>query len=156
MFFYLFLLLTLVPIVELALLFRIAQAIDWLPTIALVLVTGAVGAALARREGIKTVTRIQAELAAGEIPTAAMVEGVLILVAGLVLITPGVITDAAGLLLLIPPIRRWVGRKLIASFRKHVVVMNHEQPRTNGGFIDAEVTEVRPGPTDQPHPGDPL
>jgi len=147
MFFYLLLLLTLVPILELALLFRIARAIDWLPTIAIVLVTGAVGAALARREGLKTFARIQNDLSAGRMPADSMLEGVLILVAGVLLITPGVITDVIGLLLLIPPCRRWIGRQLANSFRKHIVVMHHSEMPGHSApedeFIDVEVTETR-------------
>jgi len=144
MFLFLLLLLTLVPIVELALLFKIAAAIDWIPTIALVLVTGVVGASLARHEGLKTFAQIQTDLGAGKMPAAAMVEGVLILAAGLVLITPGVVTDALGLFLLIPPCRRWVGRKLSEKFQRHVVIMHngdfYEKPDGDDGFIDVEVT----------------
>lgn len=159
MFLYLLLLLTLVPIVELALLFKIAAAIDWVPTIALVLVTGVVGASLARREGLKTLAQIQADLSAGKMPAAAMVEGVLILAAGLVLITPGVLTDALGLLLLIAPCRRWVGRKLTEKFQGHIVMMRpgdvHGGPPEGDGFIDVEVTDTRTEARDRrlDHPG---
>ncbi len=147
MFLYLLLLLTLVPIVELALLFKIAGAIDWLPTIMLVLVTGAIGASLARHEGLKTLTQIQADLGSGKMPAGAMVEGVLILAAGLVLITPGVITDAIGLFLLIPPCRRWAARILSKKFRGQFVVMHqgdsHSEHTVDDGFIDVEVTNVQ-------------
>ena len=96
MFLYLLLLLTIVPIVELIILFRIADRFQWGPTIALVLLTGILGAWLARREGLKTVSRIQSDLGRGVPPTGAMVDGLLILIAGAVLITPGILTDVLG------------------------------------------------------------
>ncbi len=155
MFLYLLLLLTLVPILELALLFKIAGAIDWVPTIGLVLVTGAVGAALARSEGLKTLAQIQADLNAGKMPAAAMVEGVLILAAGLVLITPGVMTDALGLFLLIPPCRRWVARILSDKFRGQFIIMHQGGvPGEQSGddeFIDVEVTNVSAEGTGRTH-----
>ena len=77
-------LLTVVPLIELVILLRMGAWLGWLPTLGLVVVTGAMGAVLARREGIKTVTRINQELARGEVPTAAMADGVLILIAGIV------------------------------------------------------------------------
>jgi len=147
MFIYFLLLLTLIPIVELALLFQIAEAINWIPTIAIVVVTGVIGVSLAKREGIKTFARIQADLNEGKMPAAAMVEGVLILAAGLLLITPGVLTDLFGLFLLIPPCRRSVGVALSRSFRKRAVLTGEsdlsdqvpEEP-IDDAFIDVEVT----------------
>ena len=125
MFLRLLLLLTIVPIVELAILFRIAEAFEWGPTIALVLITGVLGAWLARREGLKTLARIQDELARGVPPTAAMVDGALILVAGAVLVTPGILTDICGFMLLIPPCRGWIRNRLAKYFKSHIVVMHH-------------------------------
>ena len=138
----------LVPITELMLLLRIADAIAWGPTIALVLLTGALGAWLARREGLKVLVRIQQDMASGKPPTDAMVDGLLILVAGIVLITPGVITDCAGFALLIPPLRRMVRRQLGRSFSSRVVfthtihTQNMHPPGgpMDGGFVDVPVT----------------
>jgi UPF0716 protein FxsA len=73
--------------------------------LALVIGTGAAGAWLARREGLKSCLAVQAELATGNVPGRELVHGVLILLAGIVLITPGVITDAIGLALLLRPVR---------------------------------------------------
>lgn len=141
MFLYLLLLLTTVPIVELIILFRIADRFDWGPTIALVLITGALGAWLARREGLKTLSRIQSDLARGVPPTSAMVDGLLILVAGAVLITPGILTDLLGFALLIPPCRSWIRRRLAEAFKKRVII--HHQSTFDRGpdeFVDVEAT----------------
>jgi UPF0716 protein FxsA len=141
----LFLLLTIVPFVELLILLRIAERFEWGPTIALVIVTGAVGAWLARREGLKALSRIQTELERGVMPTTAMVDGVLILAAGLVLVTPGVLTDLLGLGLLVPPLRRRVRKRLIESFKKRIVVMHFGDQgpaRDDDTFVDVEATSV--------------
>lgn len=110
----LFLLFTLIPIAELWLLIRIGGEIGVGPTLGLVVATGAAGAWLARREGFKSWMAVQGELATGRVPGQELVHGVMILIAGVVLLTPGVITDAIGLALLVRPVRR----ALIARFRE--------------------------------------
>jgi len=151
---YLFLLFTLVPLVELWLLFRIAQETSFLFTLALVLTTGIVGASLARWQGWRTMARIQGELNANRMPADAMVDGLLILVAGLLLVTPGVMTDAVGFALLVPPLRTLVKRAAKAWFRRNFRVETVDFRTTfdagpNGGpadgdrIIDARVIETR-------------
>jgi len=110
----LFLLFTIIPIAELSLLIRIGGLIGLGPTLGLVIATGAAGAWLSRREGLKSWLTVQRELAQGRLPGEEMVHAVLILVAGIVLLTPGVITDAMGIVLLIRPVRR----RLIARLRE--------------------------------------
>jgi len=110
----LFLLFTIIPIAELSLLIRIGGLIGLGPTLGLVVATGAAGAWLSRREGLKSWLTVQRELAAGRLPGEEMVHAVLILVAGIVLLTPGVLTDALGIVLLIRPVRR----RLIARLRE--------------------------------------
>ena len=102
----LFLLFTLVPVVELALLIRVGGLLGLGPTLLLVLGTGAAGAWLARREGLRAWLAVRNELAGSQLPGESLVHALLILVAGVVLITPGVLTDIAGILLLLPPVRR--------------------------------------------------
>ena len=136
---YLLLAFTLVPVVEVMLLRELAERIDWWPTIAVVLLTGVVGAWLARREGFKTISRIQSDLAAGKPPTSAVIDGVLILIAGIVLVTPGVLTDLCGFGLLIPPIRRWVRGWLGKALRKRIVVI---RPGTQGSSADDQFIDV--------------
>ena len=149
----LLILLTVVPLVELVILLRLAEGFGWESTIALVVVTGALGAWLARREGLKVLGRIQSDLAAGVAPTDAVVDGVLILVAGAVLVTPGVLTDIVGFALLIPPMRRRNRRGLADAFKRRVVMVRGKEDLgpTGGGaggdeppeFIDVTATSTR-------------
>ena len=116
----LFLLFTLLPVAELWLLIRIGGAIGAGPTLGLVIATGAAGAWLSRREGLKSWLAVQGDLAAGRVPGTELVHGVLILLAGVVLITPGVITDAIGLVLLIRPVRSALIRRFRARFERQL------------------------------------
>ena len=81
-----------------------------------------VGAALARHQGLRTLARINTELSAGRMPTAELADGLLILLAGAVLLTPGFLTDALGLLLLIPLFRRVFKGVLTRYFKARIVV----------------------------------
>jgi UPF0716 protein FxsA len=108
----LILLLTIVPLVELFILVRLAQATSFLFTLCVVLGTGVVGAAVARIEGLRVLARMQEQLDRGELPADSILDGVLILLAAALLVTPGLITDACGFLLLVPPTRRLVRRWL--------------------------------------------
>ena len=105
MFFRLLLLCTLVPIVELAVLIEIGQHLGVLPTVGLVLTTGALGAALARREGIQAFHRLRESIGRGSFPGEAILDGVLILGGGLLLLTPGLLTDLLGFYALFPHTR---------------------------------------------------
>ncbi len=102
----LLLLFIIVPAVELILLIQMGQWIGTLPTVGLIVVTGIVGAYLTRQQGLQVVRRVQQEVQNGQMPGEALLEGAMILVAGAVLMTPGVLTDALGLLLLIPQSRK--------------------------------------------------
>ena len=108
----LFLLFTLVPLLELWLLLRIGAWVGLLPTLALVIATGMAGAWLARREGLRCWASVQTELAAGHVPGTELLHALLVLAAGLLLVTPGVLTDITGLLLLVRPVRRGAVRAL--------------------------------------------
>jgi UPF0716 protein FxsA len=101
-----FLLFLLVPLLEIWLLIKVGSIIGALPTIGLVLLTAALGAALARHQGLATLQRLQSTLARGEAPAIEMMEGVLLLIGALLLLTPGFFTDALGFACLIPPLRR--------------------------------------------------
>ncbi len=112
----LILLFTLVPLVELFLLIKIGTVIGALPTVLIVVGTGVLGAYLARQQGFQVWSRIQREMELGMFPAEDMLDGLLIFGAGVVLLTPGVITDVIGILILIPvtrlSIREWIKRKL--------------------------------------------
>ena len=113
----LFLLFTLVPLLELFLLLRIGAAIGAWPTVGIVVVTGLLGAVLARREGVRAWQAVSAELSAGLVPAVELLHGFLVLVAGVFLVTPGVVTDALGFALLARPIRsrflHWLRRRFV-------------------------------------------
>ncbi len=119
---YLFLLFTLVPAVELWLLINIGNQIGIGATVLLIVVTGILGAALTRQQGLKVLSQFQQQTAQGKMPTESLREGMMIIVAGAVLITPGLLTDLFGFSLLIPPYRRWLGRKLAAWLKQRTIV----------------------------------
>ncbi len=145
MFLQLLLLLTIVPFVELAILLRLADAFSWSATLALVIVTGIVGAWLARREGMRALSTLQREMAEGHVPADAIVDALLIFVAGVVLVTPGVLTDLCGFALLVPYIRSIVKRRLHRFFSDRIVTMRYDADAGHDGmnddiFVDVEGT----------------
>ncbi|HSH76792.1 MAG TPA: FxsA family protein, partial [Longimicrobiales bacterium] len=89
------LLFVIVPILELVLLIQLGRVVGLWPTLALVLVTGVTGAALARLEGMRVLFQFRRELAAGRIPGQAVLDGISVLVGGAFLLTPGLLTDIA-------------------------------------------------------------
>ncbi len=103
------------PLIELALLIKLGQLWGVWPTIGLVVITGIVGASLARIQGFLVYTRIQNELAQGRMPAEELIDGLLILVGGVVLLTPGILTDLFGFAMLLPLTRlffkRWLRRR---------------------------------------------
>jgi len=118
MFFRLLLLFTVVPLVELLLLLELGRHVGPLPTIGLVLFTGALGAWLARSQGAEVLARVRREFAAGRLPTDALLDGMLVLVAGAVLLTPGLLTDFAGFFLLWPVGRQIIRQRITAWLRR--------------------------------------
>ena len=116
MFFKLFLAFTLVPFIEIYLLIKIGGQVGAFNTILIVILTGLLGASLARLEGIKTMTKVRESLNRGELPAEEMLDAMLIFVAGVVLLTPGFLTDLTGLALLVPKLRYWFKRWLRRKF----------------------------------------
>lgn len=102
-----------VPLVEIGLFIQIGGVIGALPTIGLIILTAVIGVALIRLQGVTTLTRIRDKLNRDEIPATDMVEGLLLLVAAVLLLTPGFFTDAAGFLLLVPALRRPLAVRLL-------------------------------------------
>ena len=113
---YLILLFTVVPAVELAILIKVGQNIGLSYTLAIVIFTGVTGAYLARLQGFLTFIKIQEEVNQGRMPTDKLFDGVLILCSGLLLLTPGFLTDITGFMGLIPFTRnlfkRWLKQKI--------------------------------------------
>ncbi len=128
-----------VPLIELFVFVQVGQWIGYEYAIVLLLAFSVVGAYLVKREGLNAWRRAQAQLRAGEIPAAELVDGALILFAGALLLTPGFVTDLVGLLLLIPAMRffprRWA--------------RNHRVTRT-GGAVYGRVVDVRGRPRSAP------
>lgn len=116
----LLLLFTVVPLVELAILLQLGRLMGLGATVALVLATGIAGAWLARWQGLAVLRRVQVDLAEGRMPAGALLDGALILAAGALLITPGLLTDLTGVTLLIPPLRRRLGRHIADALRRRV------------------------------------
>jgi len=112
----LLLLFLLVPLLEIYLLIVVGGIIGALPTVVLVVLTAVVGAALARVQGLATLQRLQATMARGEAPAIEMLEGALLLVGALLLLTPGFFTDALGFACLLPPTRRLLSLWLLKRF----------------------------------------
>lgn len=130
MFARLLLLFTVVPLVELALLVQLGRWMGLVPTVALVLLTGVLGAALARQQGLRTLARLRADVDAGRMPADALIDGLMILVAGAVLLTPGLLTDLLGFALLVPATRRALRRAVRARFEHRFVVRSGTGPGT--------------------------
>ncbi|MCH7720738.1 MAG: FxsA family protein [Planctomycetes bacterium] len=139
MFLRLLLAFTIVPLLELALLIRIGEWLGVWETIGVVVLTGVVGAALARREGVRALGRIQASMNQGILPARELVEGCMILASGLLLVTPGVLTDVVGFALLIPAVRSRVGRYAREAVRRRMTIIDTSSA---DGFIDVETTST--------------
>jgi UPF0716 protein FxsA len=122
MFIYLFLLFIVLPVVEIVLLVQIGLATEWWVPILFIVVTGIVGTALARREGWKVVERIREDVRTGQMPADSLMDGFLVLLAGILFVLPGVLTDVVGIVLLFPPTRTLVKRAMAAWFKRNVDV----------------------------------
>ena len=107
---------TIIPIIEIYLLIEIGSIFGVLTAITLVILTGFLGAFMARMQGLQTLFRIQESLREGRMPSGELLDALLIVIAGIVLLTPGFLTDSAGFLLLIPTTRNsiisWLQRQI--------------------------------------------
>ena len=140
------LLLVAVPIIEIALFIELGGWVGLWPTIGLVIVTAILGGLLLRMQGFAAMQRLQSSVAEGGDPRGPLAHGVMILVAGLLMLTPGFFTDAVGFSLLIPPVRSaliaWVGPKLAAqAVYVGPGMQAQERPRRDQP-IDAEYVDL--------------
>ena len=120
-----------IPLVEIILLIWVSTRTHWSSTLMLVILTGAWGAYLAKSQGYSILARIQAETAAGRVPTAELIDGLLVLIGGIVLLTPGLLTDLAGFCLMIPGFRAIIRERVKKKFAAQV---GHFQMPTPGGM----------------------
>lgn len=139
------------PLVEIAGFALVGSLVGVLPTVALALATTVLGAVLLRIQGLGALTRIRATMDAGGTPGRDLVHGLMIGIAGLLLVVPGFFTDALGLLLFLPPVRELVWRFL----RSRIVVVDAAYSRSTAGFrrdgsrtidLDAEDFARKDGP----------
>ncbi len=105
-----------VPIIELVVIIQVGQVIGAWYTVALLVAISVVGAWLVKREGLGVIRRFRRQLEAGSIPGREIVDGVLILFAGALLLTPGFLTDLFGILLLVPPVRAVIRTAVLRRF----------------------------------------
>lgn len=109
-----------VPAVELALLIEVGRRIGTGPTLALIVLTGVCGASLARHQGLNVIRQVERETALGHLPGEALIDGLLILLAAALLITPGLLTDTVGFLVLIPGTRAIVKDVVRRRLAQHI------------------------------------
>lgn len=133
----LFLLFLLTPLLEIAVFIQVGGLIGLWPTLAVVIFTALLGAALWRAQGLATWARARASLDRGELPVREVTDGAFLLVAGALLLTPGFVTDAIGFLLFVPPFRHWLA----------AIVFRHLKSR-----VDVHVVND-PGAPHRPHRG---
>lgn len=164
----LFFLFIVVPILELAVIIQIGQAIGVLPTIALLIADSVLGAALMRSQGRAAWMRFNAALAEGRVPGREVMDGALVIFGGALLLTPGFLSDFLGLILLLPPTRALVRKVLVARYGSRLVATaaSGAQSRVFGfggacrpprgrsaghdDVVDADATEVDPRRTELP------
>lgn len=140
-----------IVVVEIAGFIMVGNAIGVLATIGLVFAAAVAGVILLRAQGFEVMQRLQAETEAGRVPAREIADGVVILIAAVLLIMPGFVTDIVGLLLFIPPLRDAAWRFLLPRMRMNVAAFTSARrgprPRYRGPVVDldaAEVSEPRP------------
>ena len=150
---FLFLIFIAVPIIEIALFIEAGRTIGLVATIAITIGTAIAGSFLMRVQGFAALNRFTQAIGKGEMPVTPVIDGIGILAAGLLLLTPGLFTDAIGLLLFVPPIRRWLGKWVFDRARRSGRVQfrsfGHGGARDGGRGGDGP--SPRPG---GPTPGD--
>lgn len=158
-----------VPIIEIVLLIQVGQMIGWLATILIVILTAFIGTSLLRYQGFGVMARASETLSAGKMPMEPVIEGMCLLVAGAFLLTPGLLTDTVGFLLLVPVLRiglaKWILQRILASGAINVSVFRSStdeggysesysdfssRPQGQDGVIDGEFERIdehtiRPG-----------
>jgi len=125
----------LLPLIEIAVFIAVGGAIGILPTVVLTVLTAVAGTIMLRQQGLSLVTRMQSELQAGQVPETDMMHGAMIVLASILLLIPGFVTDAIGLLLFIPPVREALAR-FIVSRANVVVVRSGQQGRATVVDLD--------------------
>ncbi|MEM6998431.1 MAG: FxsA family protein [Pseudomonadota bacterium] len=140
MFKLLFALFILIPLIEISLIIQVGQIIGAFHTIVLIVFTAVVGAGLLKIQGTSTLSRVQQQLEQGQLPAQELIEGVMLLLAGALLLTPGFFTDVIGFLILTPHIRSLFAVNLL----KYILVDRVNRYKSEDGtVIEGEYHEVR-------------
>lgn len=133
-----------VPLVEIAVFIQVGGVIGTGPTLLVIAGTAIAGAAMVRSQGLATARSAQATLSRGEAPLAEVFDGICLFASGLLLLTPGFVTDILGGLLLVPPFRRWLRALLIRRLLDTGSGPDDVGRSQRGQVIDAEYREVDP------------
>lgn len=149
----LFILFVAVPVAEIALFIQAGELIGLWPTIGLVFLTAAVGTTLMRMQGLATLRRAQDQLNRGEAPVREVFDGACLLVGGVLLLTPGFLTDTLGLLLLLPPVRTLVLGWFAGLVRRGTVNVSVSGSGFGGGGFEGGGFGPRPGARPGGRPG---
>lgn len=146
-----------VPLIELALLIQLGSSIGFWPTIGIILLTAVVGTAVLQSQGFATMQKVSNAMARGEPPVEPIIDGMFLLVSGAFLLTPGILTDAVGMLLLIPQVRTqirlWGLHRMMMSGNVHFRVFTSGMDKNDGTSSSAETP--RPGGPRQEHTAPP-
>ena len=130
----LLLLFIVLPFVELYLLFHLADATSPLTALIIIIVTGILGGILARSQGLIVIRRLRQDLHQGKLPADSLFDGALVLVGGVLLITPGIITDAVGFVLLIPPTRKLIKKTIRKRIKAKITIAGTGRQYTDVHF----------------------
>jgi UPF0716 protein FxsA len=142
-----------VPLAEIAVLIEVGGWLGLAPTLALIILTAVAGAWLLRRQGVAVLRRAQQQMQQGGMPILEVFEGFCLVIAGALLLTPGFLTDTAGTLLLLPPVRAFLHRRVRRRLEEQVAAGVPSQDgarRDRAPVIDAEFEEVEPGEMPEP------
>ena len=126
-----------IPLVEIAILIKIGSIIGAGYTIALVIGTAFLGVSLLRIQGISTLAKVQANISKGQLPATELIEGLILLISGALLLTPGFFTDTIGFLMLVPTLRQRLAETFFVNFMKNRINIRQKQTR-NGNIIEGE------------------
>jgi len=136
----LFILFITIPLIEITILIEIGKIVGAAYTIILNIGTAALGAALLRNQGLSTLAKVQMNMDQGNLPATELIEGLMLLIAGALLLTPGFFTDVFGFLVLIPALRHHIAQTFLANFIKSRINI---QQTNSGNIIEGEHWEDR-------------
>ncbi|WNK00219.1 FxsA family protein [Thalassospiraceae bacterium LMO-JJ14] len=140
-----------VPIVEIAVFIEVGGRIGVWSTVGVVILTAVIGTAMLRQQGLSVLFRIQENLEANRIPVQELFDGVCLVIAGALLLTPGFVTDAFGFLLFVPPFRRWLAGEIGKRFLARADVRYSSQTySSHPGYRGGPQTNAGPGPATGP------